>query len=493
MMKGTIIGREIEQNVLTDIFKSQRAEFVAVYGRRRVGKTYLIEQFCKKQACLFFCITGLHKGTLKKQLDIFTESISKTFFVGTDLQIARPTNWMQAFAWLTNAIKKFSMHKKIVLFFDELPWLASKRSGFKQALDRYWNTTWSKDNKIILIICGSAASWMIKNIINDKGGLHNRITVQLPLYPFSLKETSDYLNYVGNKFNRRQVLELYLVLGGIPHYLEKVKANLSAAQNISRLCFTRSGQLFNEFDKLFASLFDHADVYVELIRIIASKRNGIERAALEAAARSSTTGGTLTERLIALEEAGFIKSFVPIGYAERGVYYKLIDEYCLFYLTWIKPVKRQLANETDSGYWLSKMISPAWKSWAGYAFEAVCLKHVSQIKKALFIPAGALSGSWSYRANSREENGAQVDLLFDRDDGVISLCEIKYHQRSFAIDKKYAATLQRKIEVFREQSGINKQIFLSMITVDALKKNQYSEELIRSKATLEDLFEDAAN
>jgi len=488
MIKRDIIGRKPEQAILSNIFKSKKAEFVAVYGRRRVGKTYLIEQFFKRKPCLYFHMTGLHGGPLKAQLDIFVKSMSEAFFAETGLKIERPTNWMHALELLTNAINKFSTRKKVILFFDELPWLASRRSGFKRALDYYWNTEWSKNVKIILVVCGSAASWMIQNIINDKGGLHNRVTWQLPLYPFSLKEAVDYLNYNGNKFNHRQVLELYMILGGIPHYLEKVQPHLSAMQNVSRICFSRNGQLFNEFSKLFSSLFDSADAYIELIRVIASKRNGIDRKMIETNAKLTKPGGTLTDRLIALEEAGFIKSFIPLGYKERGLYYKLIDEYCLFYLTWIKPIQKQIKNEIMPNYWLSKANTPSWKSWAGYAFESICLKHVSQIKRALFIPDGALSDSWHYQPRTKKDKGAQIDLLFDRDDGVITLCEIKYNQKPFEIDKKYAAELQKKVEIFKEKTKTQKQIFISMVTAGGLKKNRYSEGMITGKVILEDLF-----
>jgi AAA+ ATPase superfamily predicted ATPase len=488
-MQKMIIGRKTEQNILTDIFNSKKAEFVAVYGRRRVGKTYLIEQFFLKKPCLYFSITGLHKGTLKEQLAIFTKALNEAFFSELNMNVEKPKNWMDAFELLTNIITTFSKQKKIVLFFDEVPWLASQKSGFKKALDHYWNTKWSKNHKIILIICGSAASWIINNIINDKGGLHNRITLELRVYPFSLKETDAYLNYIGCKFNQKQVTELYMALGGIPHYLEKVKPNLSAAQNISQLCFLRTSPLFKEFDKLFGSLFENADIYIELIKIIAKKRYGISRIQLEKSTKFET-GGTLTKRLVALEQTGFIKSFVPIGYTEKGLYYKLIDEYCLFYLTWIFPVWRQIENEAEATYWTSKHKTPAWHSWTGYAFESICLKHIAQIKKALFIPSGALAGSWYCQSDGKNKSeGAQIDLLFDRNDGVITLCEIKYYQGVFEIDKTVAAELERKIKVFKAQSKTNKQIFLSMIISDSLKKNKYSEELITSKATLCDLFE----
>ena len=490
MKEEHLIGRQQEQQTLQEALTSRRAEFIAVYGRRRVGKTYLIEKFFSKSNCLLFQVAGLQDGTLSENLTIFSQAMNETFFSQMSIEMSSPKDWMLAFQQLTNTMEQLSSQKKKVLFFDELPWLASKRSGFKKALDHYWNTKWSKDPSIILIVCGSAASWMINNIINDKGGLHNRVTIQMPLHPFSLTEAHDYLNYQGCKSNQKQTLELYMALGGIPHYLQKAKPHLSASQNLSALCFSRDGQLFKEFDKLFASLFDNASSYVELIKIIAKAKDGITRKTLEQKAKLSESGGTLTARLIALEEAGFIKRFVPIGRTEKGLYYKLIDEYCLFYLTWVLPVKRQLENEPNASYWESKVNTPKWHSWSGYAYEAICLKHIPLIRKALFIPAGSLSGSWQYLPQAdTNHDGAQIDLLFDRDDGVVTICEIKYTGKPFEIDKSYAAILQKKRRVFKERTNSNKQLFLSLITIEPPKRNRYSEELITSIMTLDSLFE----
>jgi predicted AAA+ superfamily ATPase len=490
--KKTIIGRKEELGILDEIFDSSRPEFTAVYGRRRVGKTYLIEQFFVRKPCLYFSITGIRKGTLKEQLNNFTQSVNETFYSEIGAKIEAPTSWMKAFEILTNIMTKYSKEKRIVLFFDEVPWLSTPKSGFLNSLDYCWNTKWSKNDKIVLVVCGSVASWIINNIINNTGGLHNRITREIRIFPFSLQESFDYLNYLKCKFNQKQVIELYMVMGGIPHYLSKIKSNLSATQNISKLFFSRSGALFKEFDKLFASLFDNPKTYIELIMIIAEKREGVSRNAIEAKAKLSESGGTLTNRLESLEHAGFIKSFIPIGYQEKGLYYKLVDEYCLFYLRWIKPIWRQIENEDESECWLSKHNTPAWYNWTGYAFEAICLKHVTQIRKALFIPKGALAGSWRYQKQGGQDRvsseGAQIDLLFDRKDGVVTLCEIKYSQELFEIDKPYAAALERKIKIFKEHSKINKNIFLAMITSEGLKKNRYSEELITGKVTMNDLF-----
>ena len=488
-MNKIIIGRKEEQLLLKKAFSSIKAEFIAVYGRRRVGKTYLVNQFFLGERCLLFYVTGKYQGSMQEQLDIFTKSIVRTFFADVGVEAKSPTNWMDTFALLTNNIEKLSGKKKVVIFFDELPWLATKRSGFLAALDYYWNTVWSKNKKIILIVCGSAASWMIKNIINNKGGLHNRITIEIPLYPFTLKEAQEFLDYLGFKLNHYQVLDLYMAFGGVPHYLEKIQKELSVVQNISKLCFTRGGSLQTEFEKLFSSLFDNAPAYVELINIIATKREGVLRSYLDEKAKLSESGGTLTERLEALERAGFIRSFIPIGNIDKGLYYKVIDEYCLFYLTWIKPVSRQLKDEVDLYYWQAKANTSAWKSWAGYAFESICRKHLSQIKKALYIPPDALSGSWKYIPKQQsKEKGAQIDLLFDRSDGAVSICEIKYSEKPFLIDKNHAENLANKINTYRKQTKTKKQIILSMITASDIKKSVYSEKMVMGTVTLNDLF-----
>jgi hypothetical protein len=488
-MNKIIIGRKEEQLQLKKALDSIKAEFIAVYGRRRVGKTYLVNQFFLKEKCLLFHTTGKYQGSMEEQLALFTKTIVKTFFEDIGVKVKPLTNWMDTFELLTNNIEKLTKKEKIVLFFDELPWLATKRAGFLEALDYYWNTIWSKNKKIILVVCGSAASWMIKNIVNNKGGLHNRITIEIPLYPFTLKEAQDFLEYLGFKLNCQQILELYMVFGGIPHYLEKIQKELSIVQNISKLCFSRGGSLQSEFENLFSSLFDNAPAYVELINVIGMKREGVLRSDLDKKAKLSESGGTLTERLEALERAGFIRSFIPIEHTDRGLYYKIIDEYCLFYLSWIRPVIKQLKDEVDLYYWQAKVNTSAWKSWSGYAFESICRKHISQIRRALYIPPDALGGSWKYVSKQQsKEKGTQIDLLFDRSDGAISICEIKYSEKPFLIDKNYAENLANKIDIYRKQTKTKKQIILSMITTNGIKKSVYSEKMVMGIVTLSDLF-----
>ncbi len=482
-----IIGRVREKDILNQFLNSGKAEFLALYGRRRVGKTYLIRNFFTQTSCAFFHVTGIQDGKLTDQLEQFNKQIGTTFYKGAN--IAPSKRWMEAFEELTKAMQQLSKNKKIVLFFDEFPWMATKRSGLLKALDYYWNRYWVHDPRVKLVVCGSSASWVIENIINNKGGLYNRITRSLRLESFNLAETKLFLKSQGIQLNHHQILELYLVVGGVPHYLTQIEKGKSASQLIDALCFQKNGLLFGEFERLFTSLFNESDIYLKLCRIIASHRYGIGQVQLIKESKTPP-GGRIIHRLKELEDAGFIVSFIPYGHKEKGIYYKVIDEYTLFYFHWIEPNLTSIKKKNQSeGYWLSKSKLPNWKSWAGYAFEAVCYKHLQNIRLALAIDPGAESGSWRYVPKRGEiEEGAQVDLLFDRPDGVVTICEIKYNEQPFTIDKSFAKILLKKAEIYRKYTHTKKQIFIAMITSGGLKRTMYSEEIISDHATLNDLF-----
>ena len=418
-----IIGRKKEIKLLEEKFSGMSAEFIVVYGRRRVGKTYLIRQFFNKKKGIFFEQTGMNDGTLSEQLAVFSQALSKSFYQGAVLAV--PENWMDALKQLSNAIDNTPKNKRVTLFFDEVPWLSSPKSGFLKALEYYWNTHWTYRTKLILIVCGSAASWMIENLIYTKGGLHNRITAKISLQPFSLAETEQYLTYRGIRLTRQHVLQLYMAIGGIPHYLKSVRKGFSANQNINALCFQKDGLLFGEFKILFHSLYEEPETYINIMRALANKEAGLSRAELVDITKIPD-GGYLNTRLRSLEEGGFIRTFLPVGHTRRGVHYKVIDEYTLFYLTWIEPVVNKTIGSTISDhYWESLVKKAAWYTWAGHAFEAVCFKHIDPIKRALHIGhIPALCSDWRYRAekNDVDDHGAQIDLVFDRDDECVNLC-----------------------------------------------------------------------
>ena len=480
-----LIGRESEKKIINDMILSKKAEFMAVYGRRRIGKTFLIRDCCSNNNCFYVEITGVKDGKLKKQLGIFTKSLAK-FFYG-DALLKEPTTWEEAFERLTNEIKKIT-GKKIVVFFDELPWMATKRSRLIQALDYYWNTSWSKINNCKIIVCGSAASWILDNLINAKGGLHNRLTKTLLLKPFDLRTTKLFLEANGHKLNEKQVLDTYMAIGGIPFYLEQLQPALSVNQNINNICFGENGLLREEFPRLFKSLFNNAEIISKIIKAIASKRYGMSREELLSKIKSKS-GVWINDRIEELESAGFITRFIPYGY-KKDVHYRIIDEYTMFYLKWIAPEIKQGYGFSKS-HWLDVSASSATKSWFGYAFENVCFKHLEQIKKALGLENIHCNvASWKLIPKKGENiDGAQIDLLFDRADNSITLCEIKYTETGkFRIDKDYAKNLLNKIDVFASATKTKKQIFLAIISIDGIEKNLYANDLVQHEVKLRDLF-----
>ena len=481
-----IIGREKELKFLQKIYNSRAAEFIAVYGRRRVGKTFLVREFFSKKG-LYFELTGLKDGPMTAQLENFIKALSKTFYPELSLKV--PKNWREAFDLLASAIDALPKSKKITLFLDELPWLATKRSGLIQALDYAWNTRLSRFPNVKLIVCGSAASWMLEHLINAKGGLYNRLTHTLFLEPFTLKETKAFFEANSIKLNPLQTLNIYMIMGGIPHYLNQVERGKSATQNIDRICFAKDGLLRKEFPRLFKSLFDASDVHYALVREIAKHRYGLSRDELLSRLRISS-GGTINKKLGELEAAGFIQGFVPYGKKKKNQFFKVIDEYTIFYLHWIEPTLNKGGLFLTKSYWESKAQSPSFKSWAGYAFESVCFKHVDTIRRALSLDKTSLEmGTWRYipRKGSRDP-GAQIDLLFDRDDGSVDICEIKFHKGKFTIDKEYAKNLMTKMDLFEEQMKRPKQIFLNLVTSEGVKPNSWSKDLVDNQITLKSFF-----
>jgi len=476
-----IVNREKEQGIISRLYKSKSSEFLAVYGRRRVGKTYLIrEEFSNKPAKFFYVVGKFNRG-FEAQLTLFTEALSETFFDGAP--IATPSTWHDAFKLLHQQILKTK--SKVVVFLDELPWMATPKAGLLETIDYYWNRNWQQLNNVILVVCGSSASWIIKKIINDKGGLHGRVTCKLKIKPFNLKETKTYLKYRKVKMNDRQIADLYMALGGIPYYLNYVSAGITSEQNIQQLLFDSEAPLRSEFEQLFRSLYKDADPFIELIKLVAKKRQGLLRSEIKDKSKLSSGGGLLSERLQDLCAAGFIEQNVSWG-KTKGEYYQVVDEFCLFYLHWLDMHKTKKFLNT---YWQSQSMMPAYRSWSGYAYEALCKKHLEQIVNKLGIRLGGVVSGWRYISRKSTDDGAQIDLLVERNDNAITVCEIKYNTHPFKIDKHYANELLKKIEIFRKHSKTHKEVYLSMITANGLKETMYSEELISGVVALKDLFE----
>ncbi|GJM06506.1 MAG: hypothetical protein DHS20C10_02400 [marine bacterium B5-7] len=466
--------------MLNKHFNSKNAEFITMYGRRRVGKTFLIRETFSQKDCYFVYATGERNAPMAKQLANFMEAVSATFYGSAPL--APATNWHDAFKLLHSQM--VASDCKVVVFLDELPWMATPRSQLLNTIDYYWNRHWQQLGHVKLIVCGSSASWMIKKIIQDKGGLHGRTTCKIKLEPFTLAETREFLKSQKIRLNNKETTALYMALGGIPYYLRQVESGLTAAQNIQTLLFEKNAPLQEEFILLFQSLFNDADAYIELIRLIATKREGVSRRYIKEKVKLSASGGILTERLNDLALAGFIESYIPWG-RQKGEYFKLVDEFCLFYLTWLDPQKNK---RFLPDYWIAQSQKPAYLAWSGYAFEAICMKHLEQIIKALKIPAGGTASTWRYRSTEKEKVGAQIDLLIERSDNAFTIGEIKYTDTPFQLDKAAATQLQQKVTTFQQQTKTTKQLFIALISANGIKDTMYSEELVAQVVTLEDLF-----
>ena len=450
-----IIGRVKEMKQLDRVMSSKKSEFVAVYGRRRVGKTFLIREYFNYT--FDFQLTGLANATTRQQLTNFHAVLQRHSPLVED-QIS--TNWFAGFQKLITYLESIQEDRKKIIFLDELPWLDTARSDFMIALEHFWNS-WATNRKdIVLITCGSAASWMINKLINNHGGLHNRVTARLKIFPFDLKETEQFLKIKNSVIDRYQILQLYMVMGGIPFYLDAISPEKSAAQNIEEMCFRKGALLATEFNNLFASLFKNPTKYELIITTLAAKTKGMTRKELSRSA-DLPTGGGLTDMLNELEESGFITRYTAFGTKQHNSTFRLSDFYSLFYLRFIKNNTNQ-----NEGIWLNSIDAPTQRTWAGYAYEQICMAHIPQIKKALGI-SGVVANTFSWKSKNAEK-GAQIDLVIDRRDQVVNLCEVKYSINPFTITKSYADNLRNKVGAFRSETKTRKTLFLTMITTYGL-------------------------
>ncbi len=475
----TIIGRKDEQEIMESLLKSAAPELLAVYGRRRVGKTFLIKNFFA--SAMVFSFSGQLNGSKADQLHNFAAQLDKWF--PQDKNRPRPKSWPLAFTQLQACLEKTKGKKKKVIFFDELPWLDNHKSGFLSAFDYFWNSFVSDRNDLLVTICGSAASWIINKVINNKGGLHNRVTKRIRLQPFTLQETQTYLQHKNIMYSHYQVLQLYMVLGGVPHYLNGVERGKSVPQNIEKLCFAKDGLLAGEFQNLYASLFTNYEKHIQLVKTLATKSDGLTRTEIITNSKLQT-GGAISTVLTELVESGFAEKIYPFNKKEKDSLYRLTDEFSLFYFRFMET---ETSNE--KGQWLAKSATPAYINWCGYAFESICLKHIVQIKRGLQIAGIQSSQSSWYKAGNQQEDGVQIDLLIDRADQCINICEIKFSNKPFVIEKKYAESLEKRIMAFRQQTATRKNLMMTFITTYGVQDNAYKTQLVDNELTMDALFQ----
>jgi AAA+ ATPase superfamily predicted ATPase len=469
-----IVGRKKEIELLTRIVESEEPEFIAVYGRRRVGKTFLIKQFFNNTFTFYF--SGSENSTMKMQLENFKIAFQNYF----KTNIPTPENWSTAFEILKNAISRSRKKGRKVIFIDEIPWLATMGANFIQAFEYWWNTYASSNPDILLIICGSSTSWMLNKIIKNRGGLHNRVTQQINLQPFSLSECEEYLAKQKLKIDRSQILDYYMILGGVPYYWKQLDKSKGLPQNIDNLFFNNNARLKDEFAEIYSSLFRNSEKYISLIVALGEKRAGLSREEIVDLSKQPD-GGAITKMLEELEQCGFIRSYYGFGKKRRNKIYQLIDLFSLFYLNFIYSRKNN-----DENYWTNNFGTPTHNTWRGYAFEQVCLWHIPQIKHKL----GILGVTTNYSAwrHTDADNTTQIDLLIDRNDRVINLCEMKYSKDEYLITKEYSNTLRRRYATFTNTTKTRKTVHTTMITTYGIKHNMYWGN-IQSEITMNDLFE----
>ncbi len=470
-----LVGREFEQNLLLETAQSDQSEFVAIYGRRRVGKTYLVRETFN------YNFAFQHTGVQGEDKDVQLARFAKSLEIAGMRKCPKLKDWFAAFDALGKFLQGLGVEKKII-FIDELPWLDTPKSGFLPALEHFWNGWATMRRDIMLIVCGSATSWIVGKLVKNYGGLHNRLTRQIHLKPFTLRECELYATARELKMTRMQVLQTYMVLGGVPFYWSFLRRGYSWSQNIDFLFFGDNADLKDEFSALYSSLFRNPEPYIQVVRTLGKIKAGMTRGEI-AEAIGQDHGGTLTKILNNLELCGFLRSYTSIGKAKKDTLYQLFDNFTLFYLRFVDS-----NTVKDKQFWSRSIGGGTYNAWCGLAFERVCFRHVEQIKSALGI-TGVISGvySWVYRPKGKKETGVQIDMLIDRADGVIDLCEIKFAQGEYEIKKKYADSLRNKLAVFQSKTETRKAVFVVLISTEGLVGNEYARD-IQNQVVADDLF-----
>ena len=468
-----MIGREKEQRRLRELADSGEAEFVAVYGRRRVGKTYLVRETFDGD--FTFCHSGMARVGMVRQLQAFRSSLKEWGHA----KCPRLASWIDAFDELKQVVKDSRQQRKI-LFIDEMPWMDTPKSGFVPALENFWNGWASARKDVMLVVCGSATSWIIDKVLKNKGGLHGRVMEQIPLEPFTLRECELYAQSRGLDYTRRMVMECYMVLGGIPYYWRMLRRGMSPAQNFDELLFTPQGRLKGEFDELYASLFRRKELYVKIVSALGAKPEGLTRDAIIALAGISD-GGRTGRYLGELESCGFIRKSHVIGHKTKESVFRLIDNYSLFYLRFMAG-----GGDSPGRLWTERLETAEYYSWAGRAFERVCLLHVSEIKRALEI-GGVKTSEFAWRGMAPDGKPAQIDLLIDRNDGIVDICEMKYTKEPYALDEGEWTKISRRRGALRSVLPPAKAIHVVMVTDSPMIRNAWSKEVMGFVAS-DDLF-----
>lgn len=482
MASNEIIGRKYEQQLIKERCESGKAELVAIYGRRRVGKTFLVRKMFDDQFA--FSFTGIYEASRIVQLENFRAALQQY----SGQPIPRLKDWFEAFAALRQYLETLAPTSQIIIFLDELPWMDTPRSNFISAFGYFWNSWASDQPNLKLFVCGSATTWMLSHLIGDKGGLYGRVSRAIYLAPFTLGETEAFLRDTKSMtLSRQQVLDTYMILGGIPYYLDMLEVGRPLDESIDRLFFAQGAPLANEFEFLFRSLFKDSKNYRRVVEVLSTKMKGMSRKELIEALKLKG-GGQLSEILDNLLKCDFIRKYSAIGKSERDALYQLTDLFSLYHLRFVAN-----SNGQDERFWSNMRNDGSRTAWSGYAFEQICFHHIPQIKKTLGI-SGILSNvhSWACRpfvtADGSEWKGGQIDMLIDRADGVINICEMKYAKEEYVIDANYEQHLRERISSFRAATQTKKSLLQTFVTTYGVKRNIHS-GIVASEIKMDDLFD----
>lgn len=474
-MKNTLIAREQECARLQKCLESDRSELITIYGRRRIGKTFLVDEFFNQQYD-FTCV-GVHRGNKAVQLRNFAKQLKRAMGEKTAQKF---TDWMDAFDALEDYLETLPSDRKKVVFIDELPWMDTGKADFVMALENFWNGWAARRRDILMIATGSASSWMVENIEDNQGGLHDRGTCKLHLKQFTLKETEEYLRSRGCRWDRYQIMQCYMVMGGVPYYLSLLDVKQSIAQNIDRLFFEEKAELKSEFDNLYSALFKYSERYISIVKMLYDNRSGLTREEINKL--YIYPDDNLTKIIRNLVQCDFIKETVQYKKGERSIIYRLTDFFTIFYFKFLK--ENLIGNET---WWQQNMLGAQVMSWSGLAFERICESHIHQLKRALGISGVATEVSIWRKLKDQTSKGAQIDLIIRRADRMIHLCEMKFSTSKFAISNSYEQDLLERQAIFVETEKIEDAVVHTFVTTYGVKDGTHK-SIVHSEVTMEDLY-----
>lgn len=472
---NNIIARNAEIKILERKYRSNKSEFVIVYGRRRIGKTFLVNNVFSDR--FTFTFVGARKQKPQVQLRRFADQL-KVF--SNSAYAPALGCWEDAFKELRILIERRPKEEKKVIFFDEMPWIDTPHSSFVEALEYFWNAWAAQRNDILFIACGSATSWMVNKLIKNPGGLHNRITEQIYLRPFRLGECEEYLHNNGCLWDKYTILQCYMAMGGVPYYMSLLNPEQSLAQNIDCLFFKKNAPMREEFDELFNALFSQADKYIAVVKALAANREGLLRA--EIIEKTKMSGGSLTKILDNLERCDFIETYAHFKSSVRNTLYRISDPYTLFYFKFLYH-----KNTKNEHWWTNNMHSHSVEAWQGFSFETLCMAHLEQIKQKLGINGIATEVSTWRKTGEKVDKGTQIDLLIDRSDRVINLCEMKFSKEPYPITKDYETTLRNRMVIFKAETKTRKSLSTTMITTYGILQGIHS-GIVQNEVIMEDLF-----